>query len=119
MRVVSADFPPDTHVPIVDVDDPRLGMPERTLHEAVTELATHLGWSNYHTYNSRGSKGGFPDLVLWRRRIIFIELKSTKGKLRRDQDITLHELANSGATVHVWRPVDWITGVIEHELRRR
>ena len=118
MRVVAVGFPPDAGLSAPDPDDPRLGMPERALHDAVEELAAHLKWQTYHTYDSRRSKGGFPDLVLWRNRLLFVELKSTKGTLRRDQRVTLDGLAAAGASVHIWRPIDWITGAIEHELRR-
>ncbi len=119
MRIVAPEFSPDTPPVVPNPDDPRLGMTERALQDAVEELATHLGWGHYHTRDSRGSRGGFPDLVLWRGRILFVELKSTKGNVRRDQDETLNELAAARASVHLWRPIDWISGVIEHELRSR
>ncbi len=119
MRIVAPGFAPDTPRAITDPDDPRLAMTEKALHEAVEELATHLGWGHYHTYDSRRSKAGFPDLVLWRGRVLFIELKSTKGNLRRDQDDTLQQLAAAHAHVHIWRPIDWISGAIEHELGRK
>ena len=119
MRVVNTAYPPD--VADIDtplVDDPRLSMLERQLHDAILELAKRFRWDVYHTADSRRSKAGFPDLVLWRKRVIFAELKSTNGKLREDQVETLNALANAGANVFVWRPVDWVTGAIEHELRR-
>ncbi len=119
MRIVAPGWIPDVEPRLPNPDDPRLGMTEKDLHAAVEQLATHLGWGHYHTYDSRHSKAGFPDLVLWRERVLFVELKSTKGTVRRDQDETLVSIAAAGAFVHLWRPVHWITGVVEHELRRR
>lgn len=101
-------------------NDPRLGMREADLQDAVIALATVLGWESYHTWNSVGSRAGFPDLVMWhpvQRRILFAELKSTRGILRADQERTLLSLAESGAHVHIWRPVHWLDGTIDHVLR--
>ena len=100
MRVVAVGFPPDVGLSAPDPDDPRLAMPEMALHAAVEELAAHLKWQTYHTYDSRRSKGGFPDLVLWRNRLLFVEPKSTKGTLRRDQLIPPHGLAAAFKVCH-------------------
>ena len=55
---------------------------ETEFQAQVIELATTLGWLVYHTYDSRRSVYGFPDLVLVRcGRVIFMELKSEKGRL--------------------------------------
>lgn len=104
----------------VDKTDPRLGMPERALQEAIIELAGHLGYRHYHTHDARRSPQGFPDLLLvhpGRRRTLYAELKSTKGRLTTTQLDWLVDLAVAGNHVHLWRPYDWITGAIERELR--
>lgn len=68
---------------------------------------TH-GWLVYHTYDSRRSEPGFPDLTLVRRgRVIFAEVKRQKGKVSVHQQAWLHALAGAGAEVYVWRPSDW------------
>ena len=98
MRTVNTAYPPD--VPALDppyLDNPRLNMLDRQLHEAIVELAKRFRWDVYHTYDSRRSKAGFPDLVLWRKRVIFVQLKSTKCKLRDGQTETLQNLASAGA----------------------
>lgn len=119
MRVISTGHHLEGNRVPSHVDDPRLGMPEKALQETVIELATHLKWSHYHTHNSRRSPGGFPDLVLVRqRRILYAELKSTTGRVSRTQSAWLQMLADAGQHVHIWRPIDWITGAIETELRR-
>ena len=80
---------------------------------AVTELATLTGWLVYHTYDSRRSQAGFPDLVLARAdKLIFAELKTNKGVIRAAQVTwldTLGTLANKqpDVEVYLWRPKDW------------
>ncbi len=118
MRIVAPGYPPDTPLRTPE-NHPLIGMSRRTLTDKVTRLATSLDWEYYDTMDSRRSKRGFADLVLWKHRIVFVSIKSTSGTLRRDQDETLNKLASAKANVHLWRPVDWISGSIEHELRRR
>lgn len=55
-------------------------MRESDFQRTVIEMAQHLGWLCYHTYDSRRSQEGFPDLVLVRDRVLFVELKSERGK---------------------------------------
>jgi hypothetical protein len=88
---------------------------EKQFMAAVVEAAKMLGWLVYHTFDSRRSAGGFPDLVLCRERVLFCELKSAKGKLSEAQADWLGSLASAGASVHCWTPEDWST--IEETLR--
>ena len=80
---------------------------------AVTELATLTGWLVYHTYDSRRSQAGFPDLVLARAdRLIFAELKTNKGVIRAAQVTWLDTLGavahdQPNVSVYLWRPKDW------------
>ena len=61
-------------------------MTEDQLQAAIIECARLFGWRHYHTFNSRRSVSGFPDLVLLKvPRIIFAELKTATGKLTDDQ----------------------------------
>lgn len=69
-------------------------------------LATRLGWISYHVLRSRGSKAGFPDRVIWRDRVIFAELKSSKGATSEYQQDVLTRLARAGAEVYLWHPGD-------------
>ena len=79
----------------------------------VTELATLCGWLVYHTYDSRRSQAGFPDLVLVRAdSLIFAELKTAKGTIKPIQRKWLDTLAAVAKTqpdvaVYLWRPEDW------------
>lgn len=70
-------------------------------------LVTMLGWQlTYHTLRSKGSRSGFPDRVLVRERVVFVELKREGGKPSDEQVRWLTGLAVAGAEVYLWRPSD-------------
>lgn len=50
---------------------------------------------------------GWPDLVLVRDRVIFVELKTNKGRISDAQDEWIMALETAGQEVYVWRPSDW------------
>jgi hypothetical protein len=59
---------------------------EKDLQAGVIALAKLLGYRVYHTFDSRRSEPGFPDLILIRGyRLVAIELKSTIGDLTEAQ----------------------------------
>ena len=85
-------------------------MTETQLQSSIIELATLLGWLSYHTHDSRHSAKGFPDLCLAHPRtgrLIFAELKSSKGKLTDEQIAWRDALSQGPAEHYVWRPSDW------------
>jgi hypothetical protein len=90
-----------------------IGLPpqtEREFQEAVLDVAKRLGYRVYHTWNSMHSTGGFPDLVLVRRpRLLFVELKSQRGRVSEQQQAWLDDLRAAGQQAFVWRPADWDT----------
>ncbi len=94
--------------------DRKLHLTEAQLQEMIIARAKALGWLVYHTYDSRRSAPGFPDLVLCRSgQVLFIEVKSEKGKLSKAQDKWLTELGVDTSLqfdhfheVYVWRPSD-------------
>jgi hypothetical protein len=82
---------------------------EKQFQAQVVDLAMLCGWKTYHTYDSRRSAPGFPDLVLVRPpRLVFAELKSEEGLVMLDQRVWLETL--SGCTEapesYLWRPRD-------------
>jgi len=91
---------------------------ERTFQAAIVELARLAGWRTYHTFDSRRSESGFPDLCMTRGgRLLAVELKAMKGKVSLAQREWLAALASCpGVEVHIWRPGDW--DEIERTLRR-
>jgi hypothetical protein len=82
---------------------------ESSLQAAVIKLAKLNGWACYHTYSSRRSEPGFPDLIAVRPpRIIAAELKAAKGRISAEQRGWLDLLsAVPGVEVFVWRPDCW------------
>jgi hypothetical protein len=92
----------------------------------VNDTAKLGGWRRYHTYLSRRSPAGFPDLVLVRGpRLIFAELKTDvkTSRLTEDQEGWLEALREveqalkiagvgtwrcaARVEVYVWRPSDF------------
>ena len=95
------------------------GMREKDLQQAVVGLARRAGWLVYHTYDSRRSDPGWPDLVLVhpvRRRLLIRELKTMKGRVSPAQKTWLAALAAVGLDAAVWRPDQWHDRTIEKEL---
>ena len=81
-------------------------MTEKALQQAVVEAAGYYKWLVYHTYDSRRSAPGFPDLCLVKgERLYFIEVKTEKGKLSEHQLVWLEALrVVPGVEVLVLRP---------------
>lgn len=86
-----------------------LELTERQWQDQVLKAAQILGWFHYHTYSSKLSTEGFPDLVLVKHpRMIFAELKNQKGEPTLAQDLWLAELRLCpGVETYLWRPDDW------------
>lgn len=79
---------------------------EKDWQRTVTDLAKQLGWIVYHTFNSRRSTHGFPDLVLVRDRVVYLELKREKTRPTPDQVEWLRRLVAAGAEAYIARPRD-------------
>ncbi len=84
-------------------------MSEKDFQRQVLDLAKAEGWMAYHTNDSRRSHPGFPDLVLLRGpQLIFLELKSEKGKLSPTQVSWIRRLdAVKRVEAAVARPSNW------------
>lgn len=103
-------------MPEVLVWDP----PEKEWQEEVVKAAKLGGWAYYHTYDSRRSTPGFPDLVLARApELVIAELKTLRGRVSREQQQWLDKLAACGVEVHVWRPDQLDEVYARLVLRRR
>ena len=79
-------------------------MTEKQFQSHIVQFAKLQGWLVYHTYDSRRSEPGFPDLVLARDRILYRELKTDKGRLTPAQIGWGKTLMDAGADYKVWRP---------------
>jgi VRR-NUC domain-containing protein len=92
-------------------------MTEEEFLRQVIRLAKLRGFAVHHGRPGRTNKGwrtpiqgdaGFPDCVLIRGNvIIFAELKTDCGRLRRNQETWLHLLRQAGQRAYCWRPSDW------------
>lgn len=101
---------------------PVLSWTEKEFQDQVLAAAKALGWSlRYHTFNSKRSAKGFPDLVLVhpvKSLVLFRELKTEKGKTTTEQDEWVGALAEAGQDAAVWRPSDWVSGQVQAELNQ-
>lgn len=83
-------------------------MTESEWQAIVVEIAGYYRWQHFHVYDSRRSDPGWPDLVLARPpELMFVELKTDRGRLRPEQRVWCDTLTACGQEVHVWRPRDW------------
>lgn len=100
---------------------------EAAFQRQVIRLARLQGWMVAHFRPGMNRRGewqtavagdgaGFPDLVLVRERVLFVELKSDTGSLEARQHAWGEALVAAGATWLVWRPRDW--DQVEETLRR-
>lgn len=85
-------------------------MNEAEFQRAVLQIALMYAWRAYHTFDSRRSAAGFPDLVLVRPpRLIFAELKQDGKNPTIAQSQWLDDLRGihgANVEVYVWRPAD-------------
>jgi hypothetical protein len=87
---------------------------ERDLLDGVLELGRLYRWRVAHFRPARTARGwrtpveadgaGFPDVVLVRERVLFIELKAERGRPSPQQVEWLRALLGAGAEVYVVRP---------------
>ena len=83
---------------------------EKDWTQTVLDALRVQGWFAYHTFDSRRSEPGFPDVVAVhpaRKQILWVELKTAKGKLSAAQEAWGKALRDTGADYRVWRPADW------------
>lgn len=92
------------------------GLKETPFQRQIIQVAKGLGLLCYHTYDSRRSEPGFPDLVIVGSRTIFRELKTMTGRVTKEQKLWLERLNASGQDAKVWRPSDLADGTIQREL---
>lgn len=80
---------------------------EKAFMDAVVRLAKQHGWMAYHTWSSKRSPEGFPDLVLAKagQPLYTVELKINTGQVTLAQQAWLAALAGcTGVAAEVWRP---------------
>ena len=102
-------------------------MTEAELQGAVVDMARTFGWTVAHFRPAQTSKGwrtpvgydgqGFPDLLMARDRVVFVELKGDNGRVSEHQKKWGAKLAAAGAEYHLWTPADWKAGNVDRVLR--
>ena len=81
---------------------------EKSFQQLVIDYAKLKGWTVYHTFNSRKSTPGYPDLSMVRgARHVVAELKSEHGRLTPDQRRWLEAFQHTSTEVYLWRPSAW------------
>lgn len=87
----------------------RVGETEAQFQARVVAYAKAAGWMVYHTFDSRKSEPGFPDLVMVRGEdMVCAELKSEAGRLKPEQAQWIAALgAVEDVDAFVWRPSNW------------
>jgi|SRR5215471_5651193 len=103
------------------MDGTRLDLPERTMLVRLRRLAQQAGLRCYHTWRSKRSEEGFPDLLIVDTRAVpprlyCLELKTATGEVSRAQEAWIEALAQvPGVVARVVRPQD--LGAIEGWLQ--
>lgn len=88
--------------------------------QIVARYARMRGWKVVHVPKVRKTDGdyrtvvdydgkGFFDLVLFRDRVVFAELKSEDGRRTPEQEAWAGIARRAGQEVHLWKPSDWET----------
>jgi hypothetical protein len=95
-----------------------LAMTEKGLQASIIEMCRLFGLAWYHTFDSRRSARGWPDLAICGKRgFITRELKADRRTTTPEQEYWGAMLRRVGISWDVWRPADLRSGRIERELR--
>lgn len=123
---------PVTQTALAGMPAPRPALSEKELQRCVIDTAHVFGWRVAHFRSVPVKRGprviwetpvqadgaGFPDLVLVRDEVLWIELKVGGNTLSATQADWLEALRAAGQEALVWTDADWFAGVIEARLRR-
>jgi hypothetical protein len=91
-------------------------MSERELENSIRAILADLSLRWYHTFDSRRSSSGFPDLTIVGSSVLFRELKREGKNPTAAQQAWLDALTAAGEDADVWRPSDLYSGRIGKEL---
>ncbi len=103
-------------------------MLEKDLVKGIIDVARLLGWRTVHFRPAmtkhgwvtpvQGDGRGWPDLVLVKDRVIYIEAKVGKNTLSPEQATWIEALRAAGQEAYVFTNRDWDDGIVEAVLRR-
>ena len=82
--------------------------PEQWFQDRVIQRARHCGFEQiYHTWDSRHSPAGFPDLILLKGKVMIVaELKDTGKQCSAEQYEWLLAFLKVTKHVYLWYPED-------------
>lgn len=101
------------------VDVMAKAMTEDQLMESITQMLDVYRIPWHHETDSRKSKRGFPDLVIFGRRIAFWELKTQTGRVTPEQNAILSWIVRAeNGSARVVRPMDLLKGDVQTWVRR-
>lgn len=64
-------------------------------------------------------QAGYPDLtIVGHGRMLHVELKSQRGRLRPEQAKWRDEIQRAGGEWHLWRPEHWQSGLVDAVLQK-
>lgn len=100
------------------IDVAAKAMTEDQLQEAITGMLDAYGIPWHHETDSRKSKRGLPDLLIFGRRIVFWELKRQKGRVTPEQHALLTRIVRAeNGSARVVRPIDLLDGSVQAWVR--
>ena len=88
---------------------------EKEWHQTVVQVLRLRGWVLFHDTLALRSAAGYPDITAVhpvQRRVLWVEAKSTTGRVTASQERWIDALSAAGQEVYVIRPDD-------HELLLR
>lgn len=83
---------------------------ERDFQRLVIDAASALGYRHYAALYSIGADPGYPDVTLVNPqsgRVIWLELKITRGKVSDRQRQWIADLRDAGCAAYIVTPDDW------------
>jgi hypothetical protein len=92
-------------------------MTESELSEHIRQKIAAMNLIGFCSPDSRRMARGWPDwAIMGPRGVLFRELKTEPGVLTCEQSIIGGMLRKAGADWAVWRPSDWLDGIITRQL---
>jgi hypothetical protein len=92
-------------------------MTEAELSEKIRLRVLQLNLTGFCTPDSRRMTRGWPDWgIMGPNGVLFRELKTEPGVLTYEQSIVGGMLRKAGADWAIWRPSDWLSGIIIKQL---
>jgi hypothetical protein len=122
LRPAAASFPGGRGTagarPVMGITRRAPQLTEDEFFEQVRDLLNRLPLLWYHTFDSRKSNKGFPDLVVCGiGGVLYRELKTADGSVSPAQKKWLQALADAGQDAGIWRPDDVESQRVWKELR--